>query len=142
LLDYEGHPVYKNAELYLHPLEVEYWQDDKKLRQASERAQRNFAQIRRTLEAYARNLKFVDGNEAVEGISPLWLPGHTPGHTGLRERSLLIWGGIVHFPPMQSAQPGVSIVFDCDPVQAEITRKNLWNRSPGKSCLLQACTSG
>lgn len=127
LLDAKGQPVYKHAELYLHPLEAEYWRDDEKLKTASERGQRNFKLVRRTLEAYAQHLRFIDGNEITKGIRPVWLPGHTPGHTGLRieagENCLLIWGDIVHFPHIQSAHPAVSIAFDVDPVQAEETRK-------------------
>ncbi|MFS2222550.1 MBL fold metallo-hydrolase [Pantoea sp. B65] len=129
LLDADGGPVYTGAELYLHPLEAKYWQDDDMFRQASERKQRNFALVRRTLEAYAQSLNFLDENEVVGGIRPVWLPGHTPGHTGFRidsgGKSLLIWGDIVHFPHIQSAQPSVSIAFDCDPVQAEVTRKKI-----------------
>lgn len=129
LLDAEGRPVYKNAELYLHPFEAGYWRDDEKLALASERSQRTFSLVRRTLQAYAQNLNFLDENEVEKGIRPLWLPGHTPGHTGFRidsgGKSLLIWGDIVHFPHIQSAQPAVSILFDCDPVQAEETRKKI-----------------
>ncbi len=133
LLDAEGRPIYRQAELYLHPLEAEYWRDDEKLKMASERVQGNFTRVRRTLDAYAQSLRFIDGNEITEGILPVWLPGHTPGHTGFRidsgDRSVLIWGDIVHFPHIQSAHPAVSIVFDCDPAQAEATRKK---------CLAQA----
>lgn len=129
LLDTEGRLVYKNAELYLHPLEAEYWRDEEKLKHASERAQRNFALVRRTLDAYTQKLRFVSESEIITGISPVWLPGHTPGHTGLRidsgDKSLLIWGDIVHFPHIQSAQPTVSIAFDCDPAQAETTREKI-----------------
>lgn len=35
----------------------------------------------------------------------------------------MIWGDIVHYPHIQSAKPAVSIAFDCDPAQAEETRK-------------------
>lgn len=129
LLDAESRPVYKNAELYLHPLEADYWRDDEKIKMASERGQRNFMLVRRTLDAYAAKLHFIDGSEITEGILPVWLPGHTPGHTGFRinaeDKCLLIWGDIVHFPHIQSAHPGVSIEFDCNPAQAEDTRKKI-----------------
>ncbi|WP_455810647.1 MBL fold metallo-hydrolase [Pseudomonas graminis] len=127
LLDAEGEPVYKHAEVFIHPLEAEYWRDDDKLKEASERGKRNFALARRVLDAYQQNLHFFDGNEIMAGILPVWLPGHTPGHSGFRissgNKCLLIWGDIVHFPHIQSANPAVSIAFDCDPAQAEETRK-------------------
>lgn len=129
LLDAQGQPVYPNAEIHIHPLEAQYWRDDSKMMQVAEHRQRNFLLARRMLTAYAEKLKFLDGAEIVKGIRSVWLPGHTPGHSGYRidsgEQSLLIWGDIVHFPHIQSAQPGVSIAFDCDPVQAENTRKTI-----------------
>ncbi len=129
LLDTERRGVYQNAAVYLHPLEAKYWLDDEKLKLVNERGQRNFALARRTLTAYEQNLHFLGENEIHKGISPVWLPGHTPGHTGFRidsgDQSLLIWGDIVHFPHIQSAQPAVSIAFDCDPAQAEATREKI-----------------
>lgn len=140
LLDAEGQPVFRQAELHLHPLEAQYWRDDEKFEIASERGKRNFALVRRTLDAYAQKLRFIDGNKIIEGILPEWLPGHTPGHTGYRiyseDQCLLIWGDIVHFPHIQSAHPAVSIVFDCDPAQAEDTRKRLLEHAAREKLLI------
>ncbi|MBS1207397.1 MAG: fold metallo-hydrolase [Proteobacteria bacterium] len=129
LLDAEKRPVFQHAELLLHHREADYWRDDEKLKIASERGQRNFGLARQTLDAYAQNVRFFSKDNITEGISPLWLPGHTPGHTGFRidadEKSLLIWGDIVHYPHIQTAQPAVSILFDTDPALAEETRKKI-----------------
>lgn len=129
LLDAEGLPVYQHAELHLHALEAEYWRDDEKQKIASDRGKRNFTLVRRTLDAYAHRLHFIDENQIAEGITPILLPGHTPGHTGFLinsgDQCLLIWGDIVHFPHVQSAYPSVSIMFDVDPIQAEETRKKI-----------------
>lgn len=129
LLDAEGQPVYKRARLHLHPLEAEYWRSDEQQAQAGEGKRPNFTLARRTLDAYGQNLSFFDQEPIVEGILPVWLPGHTPGHSGFLissgEQRLLIWGDIVHFPHIQTAHPEVSIVFDCDPVQARETRIKL-----------------
>lgn len=129
LLDDDERPVYENAHLYLHPKEVAYWQDDNELRKVNERRQQNFARMRRTLKAYAGRLHLLDDSDVLLGIRPVWLPGHTPGHTGFRidagDQTLLIWGDIVHYPHIQTARPAVSIEFDCDPRQAEETRKTI-----------------
>lgn len=129
LLDEAGEAVYPNAQLYLHPLEVAFWQDDDRLAQASERAQRNFARARRTLAIYGERVHLLDGKPIVEGIQPIPLPGHTPGHTGFRidtpQATLIIWGDIVHFPYIQTAHPEVSIAFDIDPEQAKASRKRI-----------------
>ncbi|WP_213716983.1 MBL fold metallo-hydrolase [Cedecea lapagei] len=140
LLDAEGNPVYKQAELHLHPLEAEYWRDDEKQRGANERGKLNFRLARQTLEAYAHNLHFFSPREITAGIFPVWLPGHTPGHTGFRidadDKSLLIWGDIVHYPHIQTAQPCASILFDVDPVQAEQTRKNVLKQAAREKLLI------
>ncbi|EPG8608069.1 TPA: MBL fold metallo-hydrolase [Raoultella ornithinolytica] len=140
LIDAEGLPVFKQAELHLHPLEAQYWQDDERFKVANERGKRNFNLARRTLDVYARQLRLLDEGAITEGILPVWLPGHTPGHTGFRitsgEQCLLIWGDIVHFPHIQSARPDVSIVFDCDPLQAEETRKKILAQAASEKLLV------
>lgn len=135
LLDDEKRPVFQHAALLLHHREADYWRDDEKRKIASERGQRNFMLAHQTLEAYARNVRvFSEGNifsedNITEGISAVWLPGHTPGHTGFRidseGKSLLIWGDIVHYPHIQTAQPAVGILFDADPALAKETRKKI-----------------
>ncbi|MGK9175228.1 MBL fold metallo-hydrolase [Yokenella regensburgei] len=129
LLSACGQPVFRHARLYVHPLEAAYWQDDAMMAQADARRKDNFMLARATLEAYAGQLRYLQENETIAGIVPVWLPGHTPGHTSFRidgaEKSLLIWGDIVHFPRIQSEQPEVSIAFDCDPDKARETRRHI-----------------
>lgn len=140
LLDAEGQPVFQQADLYLHPLEAAYWQDDEQRKRANERGQRNFTLVRRTVDAYARKLQLTGKGEVTEGILPVWLPGHTPGHTGFRIDSkgkcLLIWGDIVHYPHIQTARPEVSIVFDCDPVQGRETREKILAQAVRENLLI------
>lgn len=141
LLDAEGRPLYQHADVYLHPLEAAYWLSDERQKEASERAQRNFSLARRTLDAYAKKLHFLDENSKIaEQILPVWLPGHTPGHTGFHiiseGKSLLIWGDVVHFPHIQSAHPDVSIAFDYDPAQAKATRMSILERAAKENLLI------
>lgn len=140
LLDAEGRPVFEHAELFLHPLEASHWRDDGKLKKASAHGQRNFRLARQTLDAYAENVRFLSADNIIKGITPVWLPGHTPGHCGFRidadERSLLIWGDIVHYPHIQTAQPAVTILFDADPAQAEDTRKRILAQAVRENLLI------
>lgn len=133
LLDPEKQPVFKHAEIMLHPLEVQHWLDDEKLSMANERGQRNFRLARQMLNAYAQKLRFFNGDKIADAILPVELPGHTPGHTGFQidadDQCLLIWGDIVHYPHIQSAHPNVSILFDTDPAQAEETRKKIMEKA-------------
>lgn len=140
LLDARGAPRFPNARLHLHPLEAEYWHDDDMLNRANERGQRNFALARRTLDAWAHRLSFLDDREVVSGIRALWLPGHTPGHCGFRidsaQQSLLIWGDIVHFPHVQTARPAAAIAFDSNPAQARATREALLAQAASENLLV------
>jgi glyoxylase-like metal-dependent hydrolase (beta-lactamase superfamily II) len=57
--------------------------------------------------------------------------GHTPGHSGYRiasgDKSLLIWGDIIHVPEVQVPRPEVTMVFDTDPHAAAATRKRVFD---------------
>ena len=140
LLDRQGKPVFRRAALYLHAHEAAYWRDEEKQKIASDRSKPHFTRVQRTLDAYGANLHLIRGGPITEGITAVWLPGHTPGHTGFRidsdSQSLLIWGDIVHFPHIQSAHPAVSVVFDCDPAQAEVTRKQVLEQAVRENLLI------
>jgi glyoxylase-like metal-dependent hydrolase (beta-lactamase superfamily II) len=70
------------------------------------------------------------GDEAVvaEGVTAFPLPGHFPGHVGLRvesdgERAVLIADAAVH--PMLLDQPDKAYAFDRDPALTSATRRSL-----------------
>ncbi|OIX90475.1 MBL fold metallo-hydrolase [Pantoea sp. Ae16] len=140
LLDAEKQPRFKHAEIRLHPLEAQHWQDDEKMKMTNERGQRNFCLVREMFHAYAGRMHFFDGEKIAEGILPVWLPGHTPGHTGFcigaEDKRLLIWGDIVHYPHIQAAQPAVSVLFDTDPGQAEKTRRQIMEKAVSKKLII------
>lgn len=129
LLDAQGHPVFPNAELLIHPRELSFWEDDGNLARSNDRARGNFLLARQVFAGYRRNLRLLAEGDVLPGISMVPLPGHTPGHTGYRVesegRSALIWGDIVHFPHIQIARPDVSIAFDQDPQRAAAARSAL-----------------
>ncbi|HDG1684534.1 TPA: MBL fold metallo-hydrolase [Kluyvera cryocrescens] len=129
LLDDNHQAVYPCADVYLHPNELAHWLDDERFAQANERAQRNFTRVRKTLAVYGTRVHVLNERPIVEGLSAVPLPGHTPGHTGYRidadDRSLLIWGDIVHFPYIQTARPEATVAFDIDPVQAQASRQRI-----------------
>lgn len=129
LLDSSGGAAFPNAELVVHKHEVSFWEDDSNLARASERARGNFLFAREVFDQYRENMRTFAGSEVLPGISAMPLLGHTAGHSGYRiesdQRSLLVWGDIVHVPPIQIARPEVSIAFDHDPLLAAETRSKL-----------------
>ena len=129
LLDASGEAAFPDAQLVVHQHEVAFWEDDGNLSRASERARGNFLFARKVFDKYREKMRLFTGNEVLPGISAMPLPGHTAGHSGYRiesgDRSLLIWGDIVHFPQIQIARPDVFIAFDQDPLLSAATRSTL-----------------
>lgn len=88
-----------------------------------------FFDLSRTLVApYADQKTLIaPGAEIAPGLTAVALPGHTPGHLGLRidsgAESLLIWGDVLHSSAFQFARPDWSIAFDADRGLATDTRR-------------------
>ncbi|SEP77431.1 Metallo-beta-lactamase superfamily protein [Pseudomonas sp. NFACC02] len=129
LLDSSGGAAFPDAELVVQQREVSFWKDDGNLSRASERARGNFLFARKVFDRYREKVRTFTDRDVLPGISAISLPGHTAGHSGYRiesdDRSLLVWGDIVHFPQIQIARPDVSIAFDQDPVLSAETRIKL-----------------
>ncbi|MPS77799.1 MAG: MBL fold metallo-hydrolase [Achromobacter sp.] len=129
LLDSSGEAAFPDAEKVIHQREVFFWKDDGNLSRASERARGNFLFARKVFDQYREKMRTFTDREVLPGIGAMSLPGHTAGHSGYRiesdDRSLLIWGDIVHFPQIQIARPDVSIAFDQDPILSAETRSKL-----------------
>ncbi|MDI3306199.1 MAG: MBL fold metallo-hydrolase [Acetobacteraceae bacterium] len=132
LADAEGRRLLPNAELVLHAAELAYWHDDAAMARADESSrQRNFQAARDQAAPYRDRIRSFTGGEVFPGVTPMPLPGHTPGHTGYMiasgKDSLLIWGDIVHVPEIQVPRPEVTMAFDVDPAQAEATRRRVFD---------------
>lgn len=129
LMGVSGEAIFSNAELVAHHQEVAFWHDDGNLSRAPERARGNFLLARQAFDGYRDRLRTFDAGEVLPNITVVPLPGHTAGHTGYRldsgNKSLLVWGDIVHFPQIQVPRPDVSIAFDQDAHLAADTRSRL-----------------
>jgi glyoxylase-like metal-dependent hydrolase (beta-lactamase superfamily II) len=68
----------------------------------------------------------IAGAEIASGLTTVAMPGHTPGHMGLRvdsgDESLLIWGDALHSTAYQFANPDWAFAFDADQAMAAATR--------------------
>jgi glyoxylase-like metal-dependent hydrolase (beta-lactamase superfamily II) len=132
LADAAGNRLFPNAELVLHAAELAHWHDDAAMARADETGrQRNFQAARDQAAPYRDRTRTFRGGEVFPGVTAMPFPGHTPGHTGYMiasgRDSLLIWGDIVHVPEIQVPRPEVCMAFDVDPVQAEATRRRVFD---------------
>ncbi len=101
--------AYPNAEIVLSQAEAEFWQGK------DATAGEFLAQVApRTV---------TDGQEIAPGVTAWMLPGHTPGHMGLRIGQVAFVGDILHSVAMQAAAPETCTKFDSDPQIAIASRR-------------------
>ena len=127
----DGAARFADAELVVHEADRAFWADEANFAGADEMTRNFAAAAQAALAAYGDRLRPVgDGTEIAPGVTARHLPGHTPGHTGLRlssgDEDLLLWADLVHIGPVQFPRPGATIGFDVDPAQAEATRRALF----------------
>ncbi|WP_137178111.1 MBL fold metallo-hydrolase [Roseomonas sp. AR75] len=133
LTDAAGSALYSRAVLKLHATEHAYWHNDAAMGRADPARQDMFFRgARKALAPYAARTEHFTAGEVFPGVTAVPLPGHTPGHTGFLVasggESLLIWGDIIHVPELQVQRPEVVMAVDVDTVQAEATRRRLFDQ--------------
>jgi glyoxylase-like metal-dependent hydrolase (beta-lactamase superfamily II) len=141
LIETDGSARYQNAELAITEVEHAYWMSDAHRDAASDIDKPFFDGVRAALNAYAAKTRhFRDGQEAMLGIEAVFLPGHTPGHTGFILRSgseaLFLWADVVHVPGIQYAHPEAAIAFDVNPAAARESRKRAFDRASADKMLV------
>jgi len=124
----EGQAVFPNATLVVPEAERAFWSDESK---TTGDPLADWGQLARAvLAAYGDRLTLIGAaDEIAPGLTPIMLPGHTPGHSGWRlasgDAQLLHVGDIIHAPALQAADPDIGIAFDLDMDTARKTRKRL-----------------
>lgn len=133
LLDEGGMRVFPKATLRLSSDELDFWFSEDARRRLPGKGSA-FDAAQRLLGPYRNSGQinpFPMGSDIANGITSVALPGHTPGHSGVRvsdgNDQLLIWADIVHVPAVQFANPAQSIGFDIDPDQARETRQKIFD---------------
>lgn len=124
----DGKRLLPNAGLVAAEAEWFFTHDDGVLAAIPEQFRGNFLLSRGQLAPYAegRQMLAMAETEIAPGVTAIPLPGHTPGHMGLRiesgGESLLIWGDVIHAPAYQFSQPDWSVAFDADMERARASR--------------------
>lgn len=107
----DGAPVFDQAEIVLSAIERDHcWGGE--------------SDAAMTLAAYEGQIRtVVDGEEIAPGITAWALPGHTPGHMGLRiGAELVLIGDVLHSELLQLKQPEIYIKYDDTPDAAVRSR--------------------
>ena len=128
----DGKAVFSNAELVVTEIERAHWMNDGNFSGAEE----PFVSWRQaaldTLDAYGDRLRLLSPNGGISSeLSFVAMPGHTPGHAGIRIESNgehFIYGAdIFNAADLQFADPGICAKFDLDPDQAAKSRKRVFD---------------
>ena len=108
----EGSRAFSPEAVFVHEAEIAHWQGGE-------------SPAAETLRAYDAQLAPVGGGAVLPGGFVTWaLPGHTPGHMGLRiGPRFALTGDIVHSQALQLPDPGLGPIYDTDPVLAAASRR-------------------
>lgn len=123
----DGKNPFEKAELVVHEADLGFWTNADVKAQAPENFHAFFDLAAGVTASFGERIKTVAGEADLgHGLTAMPMPGHTPGHMGIMVEdsgdNLLIWGDIVHVPPVQFADPSVTIAFDADQDTARATR--------------------
>jgi glyoxylase-like metal-dependent hydrolase (beta-lactamase superfamily II) len=134
LLTTENKLAFPNAEVLVPEVEWKFWMDDGEMSRASgERMAGLFRNNRRVFDA-GLNRKvtpYAWGKDVAPGLLAVESIGHTPGHTSYVLSSgadkVFIQSDVTNDPDLFALNPGWHLVFDQDPVQAEATRRRIYD---------------
>ncbi|MDO9707679.1 MBL fold metallo-hydrolase [Paracraurococcus lichenis] len=132
LVDGDGRRVFPNAQVAINEADVKFWTDDGNKKGPAFMA--TFVEgAKKNLGAYRDRLVMVrDGQEVVPGITGVFAPGHTIGHTVYfitsQGRTLVNSGDLAHHQVLLLRYPMMEFSFDTDPKQSARTRSRMLDR--------------
>jgi glyoxylase-like metal-dependent hydrolase (beta-lactamase superfamily II) len=134
LLTADGKMMFKNAIVHVNSDDHAFWTSDEIRAKAPAEFHGFFDMAKAAIKAYADAGKlqlYKDGTQFAPGVTSVFTPGHTVGHSMVRVSSgkddFLIWGDIVHCAALQFTHPERSVAFDTDPALALANRKKVFD---------------
>ncbi|MBN9586569.1 MAG: MBL fold metallo-hydrolase [Afipia sp.] len=134
LLTADNKPAFPNAEVLVPAVEWKFWMDDGEMSRASgDRMVGLFKNNRRVFETGLgkKVTPYEWGKDVAPGMLAVESIGHTPGHTSYVLSSgadkVFIQSDVTNDPDLFARNPGWHLMFDQDPVQAETTRRKIYD---------------
>lgn len=138
IVDDAGKPMYPNAQIYINQADFDYWTDEA---QGDVKWKVGFiAHARKNLlPVRDRTVFFKDGQEFLPGITAVFAPGHTLGHTMFNiqsnGQSFFFVGDVSHHSVLLIENPRMEFLYDTDSKLAVKTRVRMLdtlaaNRTP------------
>ena len=119
--------MFPNAEMVISETEHNFWTSDSNFVNADDTAREWRRIATSVLESYAGRVRTIGSNsELAPSLTFVEMPGHTPGHVGIRLESggqqFIHTADVVQAPDLQLANPSLSTGFDLDRTTAESVR--------------------
>ena len=144
LLKANGALVFPNAEILVPSAEHKFWMDDGEMSRASKpRVVAGFKNVRRVMagETLKRLRTYELNKEVIPGVTAVGTPGHTPGHTShvvaSGSKSVYVQADVTHAPFLFARHPGWHFMLDVEPVEAEVTRRKVYDMLVAERMLVQ-----
>ena len=139
----DGKVIVPNAEVLVDEADLNFWTSESAQAQAIEISKPWFDIARQWKSAYDDRISTFKGETDLgNGISAFPLPGHTPGHTGLRVESagetLLILGDAVISAAIQFANPDASAIWDTNSEDGKRSRRTAFDLAAKDRTLVTA----
>ena len=134
--------MFPNAEIQVPAPEWAYWMDDANMAKQPEGARPGWLNVRRVFKGLEDKVnKFAPGKENTTGITSVFTPGHTPGHTSFvvasGNQSMMVLGDVTNNPYLFLRNPDWQAAFDTDGAMAAETRKKVLDRATTDRMLVQ-----
>jgi glyoxylase-like metal-dependent hydrolase (beta-lactamase superfamily II) len=145
LLKADNSLAFPNAEVLVPALEHKYWTDaGEESRSSTPRIADNFKNVRRVIgnaEVAKRLRTYEWDKEVLTGVLAVGTPGHTPGHTSHIVTSgaskVYVQADVTHAPFLFARHPGWHAFYDHEPVQAEATRRKVYDMLSADKTMVQ-----
>ena len=135
--------VFPDAQIHVSRAEWDFWTQEGLADAVPEDQRPMITMIQQVASGFADRAVLHDGeSELAPGLVLEPLPGHTPGHMGLRvsegNETLLIIGDAVISEALQFANPEISYALDGDAQQAVATRRALFEKCVDQNLTIAA----
>lgn len=145
LLRADNSLAFPNAEVLVPAPEHKYWTDaGEESRAPTPRIADIFKGVRRVIgnpEVAKRLRTYEWDKEVIPGVLAVGTPGHTPGHTSHIITSgtskVYVQADVTHAPFLFARHPGWHAFYDHEPVQAEATRRKVYDMLSAEKMMVQ-----
>ena len=135
----DGSMAFPNAEIKVPAVEYAFWMDEANASKANGFNKQQFPNVKKMMDG-VKVTQFEAGKEVAPGITSVFTPGHTPGHTSFVVASgaskIIVQADVTNVASIFLKNPNFHAVFDNDPALAETTRRKFYDMASAEKSLI------